>query len=538
MLRFEQVDIGIGSGKKTQQVVRNLSFNLEAGKVLAIVGESGSGKSVSALSTFSLTPQARILSGEIQMHYKGVTQLLNKAGKQAIRSLLREAVGFVFQEPLSALNPLMRCGEQVEERIARTEQARERVLEMFRKVRLPEPERIYHSWPHELSGGQRQRVMIAMALIHQPALIIADEPTTALDASVQMEVVHLLKQLVKEAGCSMIFISHDLRIVQQLADDVLVMYRGEALEYQSAKQLFSHAEHPYTKALLEVRPGPENKGHFLPVLGDYTKDNTANPLGKEKLQPWSVGDNTLRESILDVVRLRVQYGQKLVLKNIDLQLFKGEALGVLGESGSGKSTLAKAVSKLCEYEGDILLGGKDIRQILNAYPKKVQLIFQDPFSSLNPRKSCGATLEEVLKVHFPALNAQERKDRVIQLLEEVGLQASDADKYPHAFSGGQRQRICIARALAAEAELLICDESVSALDVSVQAQILNLLKKLQLEKGLSLLFISHDIGVVAWFCDRIAVLNQGEIVELEEAVKLMRHPKDLYTQMLLKASGF
>lgn len=538
MLRFEQVDIGIGSGKKTKEVVRNLSFNLEAGKVLAIVGESGSGKSVSALSTFSLIPQARILSGSIQMQYLGKTHLLNKATKHELRGLLREAAGFVFQEPLSALNPLMQCGEQVEERIAGTDDAKKKVLEMFKKVRLPEPERIYSAWPHELSGGQRQRVMIAMALIHRPALILADEPTTALDASVQMEVVHLLKQLVKEVGSSMIFISHDLRIVQQIADDVLVMYRGKALEYQSAQRLFSNPEHLYTRALLQVRPGPENKGQYLPVLGDYSLEKIAEPLEKEKLQPLPLGENTVKESILDVEKLRVQYGPQLVLNNIDIQLFRGESLGVLGESGSGKSTLAKAVSKLCEYEGEIFFDGKNVRQIQNAYPKKVQLIFQDPFSSLNPRNSCGSALEEVLKVHAPQLSQKQRKMRVKHLLKEVGLEASDADKYPHAFSGGQRQRICIARALAAEAELLICDESVSALDVSVQAQILNLLKRLQLEKGLSLLFISHDIGVVAWFCDRIAVLNQGEIVEINEALQLIQKPQHTYTKSLLKASGF
>jgi peptide/nickel transport system ATP-binding protein len=535
MITFDQLSIGFPSGKGYVEVVKNLSFTLQRAKVLAIVGESGSGKSVSALSTFGLIPSAHILSGELQLQLQDQLIDLKQCDSAQLRQLLREHTGFIFQEPLSALNPLMSCGKQVLERLNGSKKQKDKVLEMFRKVRLPDPERVYDAYPHEISGGQRQRVMIAMALIHEPDLIIADEPTTALDASVQLEIVELLTSLVKEQNSSMIFISHDLALVKKIADDVLVMYRGVQIEHRSVRDLFTKSEHPYTKALLSVKPSAEKKGHFLPVLKKFDPLDQPTDELFTNAGEWPLVENRLKTPILRVRKLNVSYPpyKSKVLDNIELDLFKGEALGILGESGSGKSTLARAVAKLQPYEGTIHFEDEDIHSIQRKFPALVQLIFQDPFSALNPRMKCGKAIEEVVGLHQKKAN---KKQKVAELLEEVGLSASDADKYPHEFSGGQRQRICIARALAATPKLLICDESVSALDVSVQAQILNLLKNLQLQKELSILFISHDIAVVGWFCDRIAILDKGKIVEINDSKSLLNAPQHPYTQALLSNS--
>lgn len=545
MLQFDNVYIGFGTDRESDSLVKGLSFKLPEGEILAIVGESGSGKSLSVLSMNGLVPGARIQDGSITLRLNdGVEHDLKALQTAERRELLRKHMGYIFQEPMSALNPLMSCGKQVEERLLHLEdpeQRKKQVISWFEKVKLPDPVRIYQAYPHELSGGQRQRVMIAMALIHRPDLIIADEPTTALDASVQQEVISLLHHLVKEQGASMVFISHDLHVVKQIADQVLVLYNGQTMEYGPASSVFSAPKSAYTMALLKVKPGISAKGYYLPTLRDLT-DSQDGVLRSKSFQavPWQHVPEG-KEDILCLDQLSVAYktdmGRVKIIHDLRLNLKEGSALGIIGESGSGKSTLVKAVIRLLDAEGTLNFKGKSIKDWGKEYPKQVQMIFQDPYASLNPNQRVGESIAEPLLVHRRSTGREDAKLRVDELLQLCGLKPEDAQKYPHQFSGGQRQRICIARALALEPEVLLCDESVSALDVSVQAQILNLLKELQLKKNLSILFITHDLNVAAWFCDEIAVLYKGVLVEAGSVAEVIQSPKSEYTKKLLAAAG-
>lgn len=545
MLQFDNVYIGFGKDLEGDSLVKALSFSLSSGEVLAIVGESGSGKSLSVLAMNGLLPGARILGGSITLRLAdgNAYQLVDLPSDQR-RILLQKHTGYIFQEPMSSLNPLMRCGKQVEERLLHIEDAAERkrlVMHWFEKVRLNEPERIYVSYPHELSGGQRQRVMIAMALIHGPDLIIADEPTTALDASVQLEVISLLHELVKEQGAAMIFISHDLHVVQQIADQILVMFHGRTMEYGSASQIFEDPHSAYTRALLKVKPSFSSKGHYLPTLRDLTDTCDGEMVNKPFLPiPWK-DTKSAETKLLELNNITVSYHSSgkssRILDHISLSLKAGQALGIIGESGSGKSTLVKAVIRLLKAEGSQELRGIPYQNWGKDFTRQVQMIFQDPYASLNPNQKIGDCIAEPMLVNGICKTQKEALERAKHLLELCGLNPQDGSKYPHQFSGGQRQRICIARALAVEPEILLCDESVSALDVSVQAQILNLLKELQLNKGLSILFITHDLNVAAWFCDEIAVLYKGEVVETGTVSQVIHHPRSPYTAKLLRASG-
>ena len=553
ILEIKNLTIAFGEN----EVVKNLSCTLQKGKTLAIVGESGSGKSVTSLALMGLLPKNADITAE-GMDFNGA-DLLN-ATEGDFRKLRGKDVSMIFQEPMTSLNPAMRCGKQVAEVLLLHKhlshsKARTEVLDWFERVKLPDPISVFEKYPHQLSGGQRQRVMIAMAMCTKPKLLIADEPTTALDVTVQKNILRLLRELQHEMGMAMIFITHDLGVVKEVADDVLVLYRGEVQEFGSVEQIIHRPQAAYTKGLLACRPPLKGKPHRLPTVEDYLKPHTAAEwLDLQMAQKSADGDETnepKKEALLKISDVRKFFTQPAkglfakaerieVLKNISLTLFKNESLGLVGESGCGKSTLGRNIIRLLEPEaGSISYKNKDITHLkgdaLRKLRKEIQIIFQDPYSSLNPRQTIGEAIIEPMRVHKLHGNEAARKEKTEELLEKVGLKAEHYNRYPHEFSGGQRQRIGIARALAVEPELIICDESVSALDVSVQAQVLNLLNDLKEEFGLTYLFISHDLSVVRYFCDRIAVMNKGEIVELDASDTVFYHPTNSYTQSLIEA---
>ncbi len=521
--------------------VNDLSFSVGQGKTLAIVGESGSGKSLTALALMGLLPPTAKTSIDNQ---ESKFQTL-RTGGQGPNLTRGKDIGMIFQEPMSSLNPVMKMGKQIKEAILvhqkiPNDAAKKLAISWLDKVRLPEPEQMYSRYPHQLSGGQKQRVMIAMAMCNHPALLIADEPTTALDATVQQEIIRLMQYLQQEHDSAMIFITHDLSLAATIADDVLVMYKGEMVEYGPAEQVLKHPQQVYTKALLACRPSPEQKGYRLPVVADFT----------EGVLPPQVPYNITMPgaALMDVKSLGVWFaGKESFNKNgyfkavdgVSFVLNKGETLGLVGESGCGKSTLGRSLVGLIPVNaGQILFNGRD----LAAMPGKewrdmrrhIQMVFQDPYSSLNPRMTIGDALMEPLMVHEIVPKNELRKE-VLRLLELVQLPADATNRYPHQFSGGQRQRIGIARALALRPELLICDECVSALDVSIQAQILNLLKDLQQKLQLTYLFISHDLAVVQYISDRVMVMQAGKIVESGDATQVLKEPKDEYTKRLVAA---
>lgn len=520
-IRNLHISFPVEGGQK--KVVQGLNLSLNAGELHGIVGESGSGKSVSMLSVCRLIPQAKFPTGEIWFTTGEETvDLLKTDDLQTIRG---KQISYIFQEPMTALNPLMTCGKQVGE--AMKNPTEEKILALFEKVKLPDPQRIYRSYPHQISGGQRQRIMIAMAIANQPKLLIADEPTTALDASVQHDVLQLIKEICQTDKMALIFISHDLQVVKDLTTSLTVMYRGEVVEQGKTGSVMQHPQHAYTKALMAIKPSFKLKGQFLPTLEHMLQ----NPDYQASLWPKSLHTS---ETIFNVRDIQKSYSGKPVLNHIQFEVNKGESLGIVGESGCGKSTLAKILVKLHQPNaGTLLFEGKSIADLGKRYRREVQMVFQDPFSSLNPRMKAGETLMEPMKVHGLYENDTERKSKAVALLESVGLSAAQWEYYPHQFSGGQRQRLCIARALSVSPSVIICDESVSALDVSVQAQILNLLKDLQQQFGLTYLFISHDLHVVTYFCDRVMVLNQGNIAALQSTEQLMHSPEDDYTRKLL-----
>jgi len=536
-------------GKEAFTAVKDISFKINKGKTLAIVGESGSGKSLTALALMGLLPGAARSTGMMQLLANGGGIELTDSNLQLIRG---KEIGMVFQEPMSSLNPVMKIGKQLTEAILVHQQitkaaARQLAAGWLGKVQLPLPGEIYHRYPHQLSGGQRQRVMIAMAMCNHPALLIADEPTTALDVTIQQEIIRLMHYLQQEYQSAMIFITHDLSLAATIADDVLVMYKGEMVEYGQASQVLQHPRHKYTQALLACKPSPDKKGHRLHMVADFLDSVSAIEMPVSLVQQAPITSHSL---LLDVQNLKVWFSGKKemwgnsnnyfkAVDDVSFTIYKGEVYGLVGESGSGKSTLGRCIIGLLPpYSGKINFEGEDLVKIplseWNRIRRSIQMIFQDPYSSLNPRMTIGDILAEPLIVHR-IVSASETRKEVLRLLDMVQLPASAADKYAHQFSGGQRQRIGIARALSLRPELLICDECVSALDVSIQVQILNLLKDLQSQLQLTYLFISHDLSVVHYISDRVMVMHKGKIVETGTAQEVLKTPQHTYTQQLIAA---
>jgi peptide/nickel transport system ATP-binding protein len=554
ILDVKNLSINFETDHGLTNAVNNISFSLEKGKTLGLVGESGSGKSVTCLSIMRLlsTPPAKIQSGEILFK----NQDLLKFTESNMRKVRGNRISMIFQEPMTSLNPIFTVGYQVVEALQlhqhlNKNEAWERSIDLFDKVGILEPRLRVKSYPHELSGGQRQRVMIAMAIACAPEILIADEPTTALDVTIQKQILDLLKDLQQQFNMSLLFVTHDLGVIGEIADDVMVMYKGELVEKNQANKLFRSPRHPYTKGLLACRPSLVKKYNRLAMVSDFI-DNDGNEIefDDKKLGLKENRDKSPNaEVLLEITNLKKYFplksgffGQnKKWIKAVDdvsFKVRKGHTLGLVGESGCGKTTLGRTILRLIEpSEGNILYNGKNILKFkheeMRAMRRKIQIIFQDPYASLNPRMSIGSALVEPMTIHGLGKNKQQRIDRAVELMEKVGLPSEFLKRYPHEFSGGQRQRICIARALAVEPEFIVCDESVSALDVSIQAQILNLLIGLQEELKLTYIFISHDLAVVKFISDDIAVMKQGKIVELAKAEELYKNPQNDYTKKLL-----
>ena len=565
MIKIQNLKVSFRTESGWFDAVKGISFDLKKGEVVGIVGESGSGKSVTSLSIMRLhDPAASKLSGEIL--YKG-TDLLTLPAAQMLE-YRGNRISMIFQEPMTSLNPVLTCGFQVAEAIKRHSKdqnidIKKAVINLFNEVQLPSPENIYNSYPHQISGGQKQRVMIAMALSCNPEVLIADEPTTALDVTVQNTILQLLLRLKNERNMSLIFISHDLGVIGEIADRVIVMYKGEIVESAGVNEIFNNPQHPYTRGLLACRPSPERRLSKLPVVDDFMKPGeNIEPSDSiiKVLESLQINEEELAERkskiysqtpILRVENLKTWFpiseGLFRPVKNyvkavddVSFDVYPGETLGLVGESGCGKTTLGRSILRLVEPTGgNILYKGTNLLDLstgqLRAFRRDIQIIFQDPYSSLNPRLTIGQSIMEPMQVHHVYANDKLRKERVMQLLERVNLKAEHFNRYPHEFSGGQRQRICIARALALQPEFIICDESVSALDVSVQAQVLNLLRELQEEFKLSYIFISHDLAVVKHISDRMMVMNKGKIEEIGDAEELYHHPQTEYTRKLINA---
>lgn len=556
LIEVRNLEINFGSAVP---LVKSISFDIRAGEVLGIVGESGSGKSITCLSIIRLLSDAATIKGDIMLNGESLSNI-SEAQMVKVRG---KEISMIFQEPMSSLNPTKRCGNQVREAIlihqnVSKEEAKTQVLQLFKEVSLPDVERIYNAYPHQISGGQIQRVMIAMAIANHPKLIIADEPTTALDATVQNDIVNLLKKIKSNYNSSIVFISHDLGVVRNIADRVLVMKKGEIVERGPVQDIFTHPNHPYTKGLLACRPPLDYRLYRLPTVHDYLTLNEEQIKVKLsnyviKSEDWKLTYQKLENKhvLLDVKDLNKWYTVKRdwlgkpkevlkALNNVTFQVRSGEVLGLVGESGSGKTTCGRTLLKLISpTSGNVNFNGHDVFNMLpeelRIMRKEFQIIFQDPYSSLNPRLKVGDSLMEPMQIHQIGKTKSERRDLGVHLLEEVGLAADDFEKYPHQFSGGQRQRICIARTLSMKPKFIVCDESVSALDVSIQAQILNLLLELKERYDLSYLFISHDISVIKFISDNVLVMKKGEIVERASAEDLYYNPKHPYTQKLIDA---
>ncbi len=562
LLSIQDLSVEFRSETGLTSAVRNISFQVQPGEILAIVGESGSGKSVTALSILKLIPAADYPSGKILFSKNGEEPInLLKLNEKELRTIRGNEISMIFQEPMTSLNPVYTCGEQVREAIILHEKislkkATEKVYELFEQVKLPDPKSIYKRFPHQLSGGQKQRVMIAMAMSCNPSLLICDEPTTALDATVQKTILELIKELQSKTGMAVIFITHDLGLVGELADRAIVMLKGAIVESGATRKIFTHPEHPYTKALLACRPGLHKKGDHLPTVEDFLGKWNVETSGVELVPnvpkpSESRSKGMTRESLMEVRNLSVLFpGKKNLLgrtishikavDNISFEVYQGETLGLVGESGSGKTTLGRTLLRLIQpSEGAVIYKGTDLAKLfehdLRKLRKDLQIIFQDPYSSLNPRITVGKAIAEPLKTHQIISTENERRERVYELLYKVNLEEQHYNRYPHEFSGGQRQRIVIARALSLDPSFIICDESVSALDVSVQAQVLNLFTQLKEELGFTVIFISHDLSVVHYLSDRIMVLNKGRIEEIGEADQVYHNPQSQYTRRLLDA---
>lgn len=550
LLQVNNLAIAFETDKGNMTAVKSISFSVMPGELLAIVGESGSGKSITALSLLQLLPKQAQAKGALifQKQDSKATDLL-QLDDASMRAIRGASIAMIFQEPMTSLNPVFTCGYQVMEAIqlhqkVNKETATKKTIELFEQVQLPNPAQIIHRYPHELSGGQKQRVMIAMAISCNPSLLIADEPTTALDVTVQKSILELIKSLQQQRGMSVILITHDLGLVADMADTIAVMYKGEIVEQGNAAAVLRNPKQAYTKALLNCRPALHKKGERLPVVGEEllaAKDEWGN-------EQQHISAN---EVVLSVEDVKVHYPGKKTLfgkrpdpykavDGVSFTVSKGETVGLVGESGCGKTTLGRAILQLIPVtEGKIILNGNDLTRLskkqLQTLRKDLQIVFQDPYGSLNPRITIGDAIMEPMQVHGILTGRQQRKDKVVELLEKVKLQPDHFNRYPHQFSGGQRQRICIARALALNPSFLIFDESVSALDVSVQAQILNLLNDLKAAFKFTSIFISHDLSVVHYICDRMLVMQQGKIVEAGAADQVYHHPQHGYTQKLVDA---
>lgn len=575
LIQVEQLTTEFRTDDRIVRAVDGVSFGIPRGKIVGIVGESGSGKSVTALSIMRLVqaPAGRIVRGSVLFHERDgrVVDLL-AVPEETMRQYRGNRIGMIFQEPMTSLNPVFRCGDQVVEALQLhrgmgRDEAFARTVELFREVQLPRPEVIAKQYPHQLSGGQKQRVMIAMAMACNPDLLIADEPTTALDVTVQAAILDLLRQLQQTHQMSVLFITHDLGVVADIADEVLVMYRGRIVEQGTVLDIFENPQHPYTKGLLACRPRLDVRLRILPTVRDFMEETAEGTIvervhaGVETIirqQTMTLEEMAARKARLESspVLLRVEdlhvhfpirtglfsriSGWVKAVDGVSFEVRQGETLGLVGESGCGKTTTGRAILRLIEpTSGRVFFDGHEVtaltRSELIALRRHMQIIFQDPYSSLNPRLTVGSAIMEVLRVHQRFDSDAERREFVEELLIKVGLEPEHYHHYPHEFSGGQRQRICIARALALEPKLLICDESVSALDVSIQAQVLNLLVRLREELGLTYIFISHDLSVVKFMSDRIAVMHAGRIVELQDADQLYRAPQQEYTRQLIGA---
>lgn len=544
ILDVNHLKITFVSNEKASTAVQDLSFDLYAGEILGIVGESGSGKSVSVLSLVKLLPSNKSnIKGQII--FKG--QEISSLSENEIREFRGKKIAIIFQEPMSSLNPTMKLGLQVAEVLAlHTElsklEIKEKVISLFEKVKLPDPIRIFNAYPHQASGGQLQRVMIAMAISADPDVLIADEPTTALDVTVQKEIINLLREIQKEYNTATIFISHDLNLVRQLCDRVMVMHKGNVVESGSVEEIFTNPTEPYTKGLIACRPQENFHLNRLPTVQDFLNNSVA--IDPKLLREI---DNT---EILKIKNLKKYFPSEKnwfgkvidytkAVDDVSFQIRKGEILGLVGESGCGKSTLGKLVSKLISPdEGKIYFENQDVSKIqddeLRAYRKKVQMIFQDPYGSLNPRMKIGEAIIEPILSHR-MMSKKQAEIRMFDLLAQTGLAKEHANRYPHQFSGGQRQRISIARALSLEPRLLVCDESISALDVSIQAQVINLLLDLRDKLSLSILFIAHDLAAVRFISDQVAVMHNGKIVEIAKPEMIYNNPQNEYTKKLLSA---
>jgi len=574
LLEFNNLVTEFHTEGTTVKAVNDISFSLNKGETIGIVGESGSGKSVTSLSAMRLipSPPGIISGGEIIFHKKNGEKVdLLKASEEEMRSYRGNDIAMIFQEPMTSLNPVFTCGDQVLEAIMLHQkldknQAKNLTIELFKKVQLPDPERIYSTYPHQISGGQKQRVMIAMAMSCEPSVLIADEPTTALDVTVQKTILQLMQDLQREQDMGIMFITHDLGVIAELADKVVVMYKGKIVEQGNVWDIFTNPKHPYTKGLLACRPPLEKRYSFLPTVSDFMKIDEDGKIIDNNI---SVEDFTKNLVISDSERKEKQeklFAKKPVLQlkslktyfpirngffggissyvkavnDVTFDVYPGETLGLVGESGCGKTTIGRTILRLEEpTEGEMIYKGQDIAKMnadqLRAFRKEVQIIFQDPYSSLNPRMTIGNAIMEPMQVHNILNSDEERKEKVKELLTKVSLDPSHFYRYPHEFSGGQRQRIGIARALAVNPKFIICDESVSALDVSVQAQVLNLLNDLKDEFGLTYIFISHDLSVVKYMSDRMVVMQEGKIEEMDDADKIYNSPETEYTKRLIDA---
>lgn len=558
LIRIENLSVEFKTDEGVVNAVKNISFAIPKGQTVGLVGESGSGKSVSSLAIMRLIPNppGRISSGKIHFDGKNLLEL----GETEMRKVRGNRISMIFQEPMTSLNPVFTVGDQICETLMLHQKLDKKAAmakseDLLSQVGIPNPSERIKSYPHELSGGQRQRVMIAMAIACEPELLIADEPTTALDVTIQKQILDLLAELQKKYKMSILFITHDLGVIADIADEVVVMYKGDIVETGKTVSIFAEPKHPYTRGLLACRPALDRNPHRLPMVSDFmTEDGKEKPFDMASLKKAKVARNFTEQNnpvVLEVKNLKKYFplkktffgGVKSYVKAVDdvtIKVRKGRTLGLVGESGCGKTTLGRTILRLVEpTEGAINYNGTDItrldREALRNMRRKMQIIFQDPYASLNPRLTIGAALMEPMVIHNLGNSKSERLEIAAQLMKRVGLEPHMLNRYPHEFSGGQRQRVCIARALAVKPEFIICDESVSALDVSIQAQILNLLLDLQEEYNLTYVFISHDLAVVKFISDEIAVMYNGKVVEYNDAISIYENPQHDYTKKLLSA---
>lgn len=566
LLRVHDLAVEFRTEDAIVNAVKGVSFSVKAGKTLGIVGESGSGKSVSALSVMGLLPEkvANISKGSILFSQdEGDPVELIGLNEKQMQKIRGNRIGMIFQEPMTSLNPVMRCGRQVAEVLIHHKglskpDAHKECIRLFKEVLLPRPESVFDAYPHQLSGGQKQRVMIAMALACNPALLIADEPTTALDVTVQKSILDLIRQLQIKYKMAVIFITHDLGVVAQLAHEVVVMYKGAIVEQGDVKELFRNPKHPYTKGLLACRPPLGKRPERLLSVSDFMGTTEHDEVSEISVREVPTEERAKRHKalyqqspLLKVSGLKTWFpiksgilartkGFVKAVDDVSFDVYPGETLGLVGESGCGKTTLGRSILRLAEpSEGSIVFDGSELMGLkpkaLRSMRRDMQIIFQDPYSSLNPRMTIGTAITEPMRVHGLHDSNQQRQEKAIDLLEKVQMKAEHFYRYPHEFSGGQRQRICIARALALQPRFIICDESVSALDVSVQAQVLNLLNQLKVDLGFTYIFISHDLNVVKYMSDRLIVMREGRIQEEGDADVVYHHPRSEYTRGLIQA---